>query len=169
MKCRVCGQEIRKGDRFKGVDFVSIPFCSESCYNEYHIDHKPVSRERKTKEATERLKLTDFLCELYLDNGVETPFGWFGKQIEKFEKDHDCTDRDIKLTIRYAIEYEGYELCTDYGIRQFERFYPLYKQFNEAVKRSKEVAETMQDDPVVPVTPNSGERYIGFKVDLDNI
>ena len=46
---------------------------------------------------------------------------------------------------------------------------PLYKQFNEAIKHSKEVAETMQDDPVVPITPNSGERYIGFKVDLDNI
>ena len=71
--------------------------------------------------------------------------------------------------IVYAIKYEGYELDTNYGLIQFERFYPLYKQFNEAVKRSKEVAETMQDDPVVPVTPNSGERYIGFKVDLDNI
>ena len=90
-------------------------------------------------------------------------------KIDNFEKQHNCEDRDIKLMIRYAIEYEGYELCTDYGIRQFERFYPLYKQFNEAIKHSKEVAETMQDDPVVEVTPNSGERYIGFKVDLDNI
>ena len=42
MKCRVCGQEIRKGDRFKGVDFVSIPFCSESCYNEYDQVHNLV-------------------------------------------------------------------------------------------------------------------------------
>ena len=89
MKCRVCGQEIRKGDRFKGVDFVSIPFCSESCYNEYHIDHKPVSRERKTKEATERLKLTDILCESYHDNGVETHFGWFGKEMDRIVIVHE--------------------------------------------------------------------------------
>lgn len=169
MKCRVCGQEIRKGDRFKGVDFVSIPFCSESCYNEYHIDHKPVSRERKTKEATERLKLTDFLCELYLDNGVETQFGWFVKQIEKIEKNYNCVDKDIRLLINYAIRYENYEFDPNYGLIQFERFIPAYKQFNEQIRHSKEVAETMQDDPVVPVTPNSGERYIGFKVDLDNI
>lgn len=169
MKCRVCGQEIRRGDRFKCASFVSIPFCSEKCADEYCLTHKPPSRNRATKEGEELLKLTDFLCELYLDNGVETPFGWFGGQIRSFKKQHDCTYRDIKLMIRYAIEYEGYELCTDYGIRQFERFYPLYKQFNEAIKRSKEVAETMQDDPVVEVVPNSGERYIGFKVDLDNI
>lgn len=169
MKCRVCGQEIKKGDRFKGVDFVSIPFCSESCYNEYHIDHKPLSRNRSTKEGEERLKLTDFLCELYLDNGVEAQLGWFGKQIEKIEKNYDCVDKDIRLLINYAIRYEGYEFDPNYGLIQFERFIPAYKQFNEQIRHSKEVAETMQDDPVIPVTPNSGERYIGFKVDLDNI
>lgn len=169
MNCRVCGQEIRRGDRFKGVDFVSIPFCSEACYNEYHKDHVPPSRKRATKDGEELLKLTDYLCELYLDNGVETPFGWFGRQIENFKKQHNCTYRDIKMMVKYAIEYEGYELATDYGIRQFERFYPLYKQFNDAVRRSREVAETMRDDPVVAVVPNSGERYLGFKVDLDNI
>ena len=169
MKCRVCGQEIRRGDRFKCVSFVSIPFCSEKCADEYCSTHTHKSKERKTEEGAEYLKLTDYLCNLYLDNDVETPFGWFVNQIKKFKEAHDCTYKDIRLLIVYAIKYEGYELDTNYGLIQFERFYPLYKQFNEAVKRSKEVAETMQDDPVVPVTPNSGERYIGFKVDLDNI
>ena len=53
----------------------------------------------------------------------------------------DC----VRLLIVYEIKYEGYELDTNYGLIQFERFYPLYKQFNEAIKHSKEVAETMQE------------------------
>lgn len=166
MQCKVCGREIARGERFKSPVFTSLPFCSETCANAYAEEHNGNGRPRKRTDFT---KLTDLLANLYLDDGFEPDFRMLGKQIQNFKKLHKCEDKDIGQMIRYAIDFEQFRFSGNYGLMQFDRFYDKFLRFKDELAHSKAVASEMEEDKIVSMTSGKKERYLGFKVDLDNI
>lgn len=168
MQCRVCGQEIARGERFKSPIFISIPFCSETCANAY-VELHPDRVKKYEKEKTDRDKLTDLLANLYLDDGYEPDYGLLGTQIMRFKQNHECTEKDIGQLIRYVLDLEGQRFNGMFGLAQFDRFYDKFMSFKDELAHSKAVASEMEEDKVVPMPSGKKERYLGFKVDLDNI
>lgn len=168
MQCKVCGREIAKGERFKSPIFVSLPFCSETCANTYVEEH-PDRVKKYENEKSNRDKLTDLLAMLYLDDGYEPDFKLLGTQIQRFKKNHECDEKDIGQLIRYVLDLEGQRFNGMYGLAQFDRFYDKFLAFKDELAHSKAVASEMGEDEVVAMPSGKKERYLGFKVDLDNI
>lgn len=151
MNCIMCNTEIPKGKRFQSPRYKAEHFCSEDCYNRF-VKMKSAPRppiNYKPAQGSERRKLTDLIQELY---GEGANWAWLTSQIKDLKEEFDLTDNDLRLTIKYAIEYEGYEPELAYGLRQFIKFITPAQEFAKTINYNREIAQDLEDDDVVRVS-----------------
>ena len=159
MECKICGKAIPKGGGYReGTRFKNEHFCCEECYNE----RVRKSNERraeleankyKPKENTDRRKLTDCIQKIY---GKEANWPELIGNVKNIEKDYELTDKELRLTLVYAVRYDGYTPDTDYNLYQFIKFIEPMKKFREQIAYSREVG--IKEDEVVIVKRPSRKR-----------
>lgn len=180
MKCIVCNKSIPKGQRFVGNRYKDKKFCCENCYNQF-CQQKDMAKEKAKIETAKRQqllkeknkspwrKMTDYIDSLYPPNAINWPA--FTKQIKSFMEEYDLTSDEIRLTIRYAVEFEGVVVNPEWGIGQF---IPAYieptKRFREKLHSNQEEAKNITNEsaPVIYIKKKSTQRkYYGKVEDFD--
>lgn len=156
-RCKYCNQLNKPADCFQDPEFPSNQYCSEDHWKSYNkakeqkqkVDtskHKQVSSKPKPppkfkpkaepKPKSDRVKLTDYIQEIW---PVEPNWEWVGKQIEALCKETGLTYDDMRVVLRYCIEFEGLQVDEAYGLGQF---IPRYVQdafnFREDIKKIKD-------------------------------
>ena len=147
-QCYICQDEIPRGQRFKSPRYKNLSFCSESCYNQY------LASKQQPKASSSLDKLKSYINDLW-QGQVNWPF--MMRQIKNLKEEYDVDDKDIRLMLKYAIEYEGVKLNPEYGLLQFIQYLQPAKEFAEDILRNKELAESMEDDEVEVVKANKGK------------
>lgn len=145
-KCYICGAEIKRGSRYKGDRYKSIPVCSEACYNTL------LERKANTTKAEPYPNYNKLFDYIKLQWGGNENVNWMltSKQVKFFIKEYDMTCKEIKMVLKYAIEIEGKSVDIDYGIEQFiPRYIEPCMKFVEQIKKAKEMAEDMEDEEVI--------------------
>lgn len=151
--CIVCQSPIPRGQRFKSPRYKNLSFCSESCYNQY------LASKQQPKPSSSLDKLKAYINDLW-QGEVNWPF--MMRQIKNLKEEYDVDDKDIRLMLKYAIEYEGVKVNPEYGLLQFIQYLQPAKEFAEDILRNKELAESMEDDEVkwVKASKGSGKRWM---------
>lgn len=150
-KCVICKNEIQRGKRYKSPTHKSIYFCSEECYNKYLVS--------KNKLSSSLDKLKSYINYLW-DEQVNWPYVM--RQIKNLKEEYGVDDKDIRLMLKYAIEYEGVKVNPEYGLLQFIQYLQPAKEFAEDILRNKELAESMEDDEIewVKASRGNGKRWV---------
>lgn len=144
--CRICGKELKRGEKYNNPRFKNISVCSEVCYNEL------VAQKQSTPKAEPFPGYNKLFDYIKLQWGGNENVNWMltSKQVKFFIKEYGMTCKEIKMVLKYAIEIEGKSVDIDYGIEQFiPRFIEPCRKFIEQIKRAKEMAEDMEDEEVV--------------------
>ena len=139
-QCYICQAEIPRGQRFKSPRYKNLAFCSESCYNQY------LASKQQPKSSSSLDKLKSYINDLWQDQ-VNWPF--MMRQIKNIKEEYGVDDKDIRLMLKYAIEYEGAKINPEYGLLQFIQYLQPAKEFAEDILRNRELAERMEDEKVV--------------------
>lgn len=145
-KCYICSVEIKRGCRYKGDRYKSIPVCSEACYNAL-LEQK--ANATKAEPYPNYNKLTDYIK---LQWGGSENVNWMltHKQIKYLVEKQSISCNEIRMVLKYAIEIEGRSVDVEYGIGQFiPKFIEPCRKFVEQLKKAKELAEDMEDEEVV--------------------
>lgn len=144
--CRICGKELKRGEKYNNPRYKNITVCSESCYNE-------LIAQKESKAKAEPYpgynKLFDYIK---LQWGGSENVNWMltSKQVTSLVKKHGMTCKEIKMVLKYAIEIEGEPVDIEYGIGQFiPKFIEPCMKFVEQIEKAKELAEDMEDEKVV--------------------
>ena len=148
-KCYICGTEIPRGQRFKSPRYKNLSFCSESCYNQYLASKKQPQTKSNSLD-----KLKAYINDLW-QGQVNWPF--MMRQIKNLKEEYNVNDMDIRLMLKYAVEYEGVKVNPEYGLLQFIQYLQPAKEFAEDILRNKELAESMKDDEVEWVKVSKGK------------
>lgn len=179
MKCVVCDKSIPKGHRFIGDRYKDKKFCSEECYNQYckekdeekqkaKIETIKRNLKKKEKEKSPWRKMTDYIDSLYPEDAINWPM--FTKQIKSAMEDYGLTCDEIRLIIKFAIEFDNYKVKPEYGIGQF---IPCYieptKRFREQIANNRLAAKTTTGE--IPVwnikRPSNARKFYGKVEDFD--
>ena len=171
MKCVVCDKSIPRGQRFIGDRYKSEKFCCEDCYNVFcnqKDEQKAKNKQQKqVKEKSDWRIMTDYISEVYPPDTINWML--FTKQIKSLMEKYDLTCNDIKMTIKYAIKYDNYELKPEYGISQFiPRFVEPMRQFKEQILTNKVAAKNMEEPQTVFVKKSLGKRTVHDLEDFDD-
>lgn len=144
--CRICGKELKRGEKYNNSRYKNISVCSESCYNE-------LIAQKESKAKAEPYpgynKLFDYIK---LQWGGSENVNWMltSKQVTSLVKKHGMTCKEIKMVLKYAIEIEGEPVDIEYGIGQFiPKFIEPCMKFVEQIEKAKELAEDMEDEEIV--------------------
>lgn len=148
-QCYICQAEIPRGQRFKSPRYKNISFCSESCYNQY------LASKQQPKPSSSLDKLKAYINDLW-QGEVNWPF--MMRQIKNLKEECGVSDNDIRMMLKYAIEYEGVRVDLDYGLLQFIQYLQPSQEFAEEIKKNMALAENMEDDEVEWVKLNKGNR-----------
>ena len=149
-KCYICGIEIPRGQRYKSPRYKNLPFCSESCYNQYLA-----SKQQPKPKSSSLDKLKSYINDLW-QGQVNWPF--MMRQIKNIKEECGVSDNDIRMMLKYAIEYEGVKVDLDYGLLQFIQYLQPSQEFAEEIRKNQALAENMEDDEVEIVKLNKGSR-----------
>ena len=147
-KCYICEIEIPRGQRFKSPRYKNLSFCSESCYNQY------LTSKQQPKSSSSLDKLKAYINNLW-QGQVNWPF--MMRQIKNLKEEYGVSDKDIRLMLKYAIEYEDAKVNPEYGLLQFIQYLQPAKEFAEDILRNKELAESMEEDKVEWVKTSKGK------------
>lgn len=145
-KCYICKTEIPRGCKYKGDRYKNISVCSEACYNAL-LEQK--TNAVKAEPYPGYNKLTDYIKAQWA--GSEN-VNWMltHKQIKHLVEKQNMTCNEIRMVLKYAIEIEGECVDLEYGIGQFiPKFIEPCMKFVEQIERSKELAQSMEDEEVV--------------------
>lgn len=144
--CRICGKELKRGEKYNNPRYKNITVCSESCYNE-------LIAQKESKAKAEPYpgynKLFDYIK---LQWGGSENVNWMLtlKQVTSLVKKHGMTCKEIKMVLKYAIEIEGEPVDIEYGIGQFiPKFIEPCMKFVAQIEKAKEWAEDMEDEEIV--------------------
>lgn len=157
-QCIVCQSPIPRGQRFKSPRYKNLPFCSEGCYNQY------LASKQQPKPSSSLDKLKAYINDLW-QGEVNWPF--MMRQIKNLKEEYEVDDKDIRLMLKYAIEYEGAKVNPEYGLLQFIQYLQPAKEFAEDILRNKELAKDMEGDEVEVVKMNRGNRKRWMKGDWE--
>lgn len=146
--CIVCQSSIPRGQRFKSPRYKNLSFCSESCYNQYLA-----SKQQPKTKSNSFNKLKSYINNLW-EGKVNWPF--MMRQIKNLKEEYGIDDNDIRLMIKYAVDYEGVKVNPEYGLLQFIQYLQPSKEFAENILKNKELAESMEDDEVEWVKVSKG-------------
>lgn len=152
-KCYICGIEIPRGQRFKSPRYKNLPFCSESCYNQY------LTSKQQPKSSSSLDKLKAYINDLW-QGQVNWPF--MMRQIKNIKEEYDVDDKDIRMMLKYAVEYEGVKVDLDYGLLQFIQYLQPSQEFAEEIRKNQALAESMEEDEVevVKASRGNGKRWM---------
>ena len=153
--CIVCQSPIPRGQRFKSPRYKNLPFCSESCYNQYLAS----KQTQKPKPSSSLDKLKAYINDLW-QGQVNWPF--MMRQIKNLKEECSVSDNDIRMMLKYAIEYEGVKVDLDYGLLQFIQYLQPSQEFAQEIRKNQALAENMEDDEVevVKASRGSGKRWM---------
>lgn len=160
MTCKVCGEEIPRGKRYKSKTLTSYTFCSEECYNKY------VGESFGDVESLNRLKAL-------LETIYPIPnWSYLMKQIKHYCSEYNLNYTSMYLIIDYALTCEHHAPNSDYGLGQFIPKYiqgtvELYKQIERNRKYAEEhpdllTPEVIRVKPHNPCTKFFTKRELGF-------
>ena len=145
--CIVCQSPIPRGQRFKSPRYKNLPFCSESCYNQY------LASKQQPKPSSSLDKLKSYINDLW-QGQVNWPF--MMRQIKNLKEEYGVSDNDIRMMLKYAVKYEGMKVDLDYGLLQFIQYLQPSQEFAEEIRKNQALAEGMEDDEVEVVKANRG-------------
>ena len=151
--CIVCQSPIPRGQRFKSPRYKNLSFCSESCYNQY------LASKQQPKPSSSLDKLKSYINDLW-QGEVNWPF--MMRQIKNLKEECGVSDNDIRMMLKYAIEYEGVKVDLDYGLLQFIQYLQPSQEFAEEIRKNQELAKSMEDDEVevVRASKGNGKRWM---------
>lgn len=154
--CIVCQCLIPRGQRFKSPRYKNLSFCSESCYNQY-LTSKQQSKPKPKSSSLDKLKA--YINDLW-QGQVNWPF--MMRQIKNLKEEYGVSDNDIRMMLKYAIEYEGVKVDLDYGLLQFIQYLQPSQEFAQEIRKNQALAESMEDDEVevVKASRGSGKRWM---------
>lgn len=147
-QCYICGAEIPRGQRFKSPRYKNLPFCSEGCYNQY------LTSKQNSKPSSSLDKLKAYINDLW-QGEVNWPF--MMRQIKNLKEEYGVSDNDIRMMLKYAVEYEGVKVDLDYGLLQFIQYLQPSQEFAEEIRKNQVLAESMEDDEVEWVRASKGK------------
>ena len=152
--CIVCQTLIPRGQRFKSPRYKNLSFCSESCYNQYLA-----SKQTQKPKSSSLDKLKVYINDLW-QGQVNWPF--MMRQIKNLKEECGVSDNDIRMMLKYAVEYEGVEVDLDYGLLQFIQYLQPSQEFAEEIRKNQALAESMEDDEVevVKASRGNGKRWM---------
>ena len=157
--CIVCQSLIPRGQRFKSPRYKNLPFCSESCYNQYLA-----SKQQPKPKSSSLDKLKAYINDLW-QGQVNWPF--MMRQIKNLKEECGVSDNDIRMMLKYAIEYEGVKVDLDYGLLQFVQYLQPSQEFAEEIRKNQVLAESMEDDEAEVVKASRGNRKRWMKGDWE--
>ena len=151
--CIVCQSPIPRGQRFKSPRYKNLSFCSESCYNQY------LASKQQPKPSSSLDKLKTYINELW-QGEVNWPF--MMRQIKNLKEECGVSDNDIRMMLKYAIEYEGVKVDLDYGLLQFIQYLQPSQEFAQEIRKNQALAKSMEDDEVkvVKASRRNGKRWM---------
>ena len=149
-RCYICQKEIPRGQRFKSPRYKNLSFCSESCYNQYLVSKKQPQTKSNSLD-----KLKSYINDLW-QGEVNWPF--MMRQIKNLKEECGVSDNDIRMMLKYAVEYEGVKVDLDYGLLQFIQYLQPSQEFAEEIRKNQVSAENMEEDEVEIVKLNKGNR-----------
>ena len=144
--CRICGKELKRGEKYKSPRYKNISVCSEACYDEL------VAQKESTPKAEPFPGYNKLFDYIKLQWGGNENVNWMltSKQVKFFIKEYGMDCKEIKIVLKYAIEIEGKPVDTDYGIEQFiPRYVEPCRRYIEQLSKAKELAENIEDEEVV--------------------
>lgn len=153
-ECYICGTEIPRGQRFKSPRYKNLSFCSEACYNQ-HL----ASKQQPKPKSSSLDKLKSYINDLW-QGQVNWPF--MMRQIKNLKEEYGVSDNDIRMMLKYAVEYEGVKVDLDYGLLQFIQYLQPSQEFAEEIRKNQALAESMEDDEVevVKASRENGKRWM---------
>ena len=144
--CRICGKELKRGEKYKSPRYKNITVCSEACYDEL------VAQKESTPKAEPFPGYNKLFDYIKLQWGGNENVNWMltSKQVKFFIKEYGMDCKEIKIVLKYAIEIEGKPVDIDYGIEQFiPRYVEPCRRYIEQLSKAKELAENMKEEEVV--------------------
>ena len=144
--CRICGKELKRGEKYKSPRYKNISVCSEACYDEL------VTQKESTPKAEPFPGYNKLFDYIKLQWGGNENVNWMltSKQVKFFIKEYGMDCKEIKIVLKYAIEIEGKPVDIDYGIEQFiPRYVEPCRRYIEQLSKAKELAENMKEEEVV--------------------
>ena len=157
-QCYICGTEIPRGQRYKSPRYKNISFCPESCYNQY------LASKQQPKPSSSLDKLKAYIIDLW-QGEVNWPF--MMRQIKNLKEECGVSDNDIRMMLKYSVEYEGVKVDLDYGLLQFIQYLQPSQEFAEEIKKNQALAESMEDDEVEMVRASKGRGKRWMKGDWE--
>ena len=157
-QCYICQTEIPRGQRYKSPRYKNLSFCSESCYDQY------LASKQQPKSSSSLDKLKSYINDLW-QGQVNWPF--MMRQIKNLKEEYGVSDNDIRMMLKYAIEYEGVKVDLDYGLLQFIQYLQPSQEFAEEIRKNQALAESMEDDEVEVVKVNGGNGKRWMKWDWE--
>lgn len=157
-QCCICQKEIPRGQRFKSPRYKNFAFCSESCYNQY------LASKQQPKPSSSLDKLKSYINDLW-QGQVNWPF--MMRQIKNLKEEYGVDDNDIRMMLKYAVEYEGVKVDLDYGLLQFIQYLQPSQEFAEEIRKNQALAESMEDDEVEVVKASKGNGKTWMKGDWE--
>lgn len=156
--CIVCQSQIPRGQRFKSPRYKNLSFCSESCYNQY------LASKQQPKPSSSLDKLKAYINDLW-QGEVNWPF--MMRQIKNLKEEYGVSDNDIRMMLKYAVEYEGVKVDLDYGLLQFIQYLQPSQEFAQEIRKNQALAENMEDDEVEVVKASKGNGKTWMKGDWE--
>ena len=156
--CIVCQSQIPRGQRFKSPRYKNLSFCSESCYNQY------LASKQQPKPSSSLDKLKVYINNLW-QGEVNWPF--MMRQIKNLKEECGVSDNDIRMMLKYAVEYEGVKVDLDYGLLQFIQYLQPSQEFAQEIRKNQALAESMEEDEVEVVKASRGNRKRWMKGDWE--
>lgn len=137
--CIVCQSLIPRGQRYQSPRYKNLAFCSETCYNQY------LASKQQPKPSSSLDKLKAYINDLW-QGQVNWPY--MMRQIKNLKEDYNIDENEIRMMIKYAIEYEDYKVKQEYGLLQFIQFLQPARDFAEEIKRNRESALDIADGEI---------------------
>lgn len=155
MICEVCGIEIPRGQRYKSERYKTTPFCCEQHYLFF------LNKRNKINEPFNALK--DYIDNLFINPNWET----IVKQIKQVKEKHNISDIDLRMTIKYAMEYEHHSFVEEYGLWQFEDYIQPMKEFRESIIQAQKIGAEFDFTEEIVAVNRSAKRKFHTNIDFD--
>lgn len=156
--CIVCQTPIPRGQRYQSPTHKSLSFCSEACYNQH------LASKQQTKPSSSLDKLKAYINDLW-QGEVNWPF--MMRQIKNLKEECGVDDNDIRMMLKYAVEYEGVKVDVDYGLLQFIQYLQPSQEFAQEIRKNQALAESMEEDEVEVVKASRGNEKRWMKGDWE--
>lgn len=89
------------------------------------------------------------------------------RQIKNLKEECGVSDNDIRMMLKYAVEYEDVKVDLDYGLLQFIQYLQPSQEFAQEIRKNQALAENMEDDEVEVVKASKGNGKTWMKGDWE--